>query len=295
MKNFFIFLLFCAYFLEAFSQGESGFINFDNSSDLFRISIDTSISNNIWQIGKPDKQFFKKAYSVPNDIITDSIYPYPINNNSIFYFGIKVTGAFPGFYEETDLSFLYKMDSDTLNDYGMIEFSIDTGQTYNNLLQTEYFEVTDSAGNIIASNGDGNSIVFTGKNHGWYRFSTGLAYPSQDTIIFRFTFHSDANQNNRDGWMIDNIDWYEWWEGINEKNIDLIIFPNPTKDVLQVDSKIKIKEISIISELGRTIISKSINFMPISFYIKDLQDGIYFLKIMTEDNNVVMRKFIKSN
>lgn len=296
MKKFFIFLIFSPFFSEVYSQWGGGFINFDDSSDLFRISIDTSISNNIWQIGKPDKQFFKEAYSVPNDIITDSINPYPINNTSIFYLGINLTYPNPGFYEETDFSFFYKMDSDTLNDYGKIEFSIDTGQTYYNLLQTAYFQVTDSVGNIIANYGNGNSIVFTGKSIGWYHFySTLIELPSPDTIIFRFTFHSDANQNNRDGWMIDNVGWFTWYEGINEKNFNFTIFPNPTKDVLQFDSKIKIKEISIISELGRTILTKAINVMPISIEVKDLQDGIYLVKIINDDNTLMMKKFIKLN
>ena len=106
---------------------------------------------------------------------------------------------------------------------------------------------------------------------------------------------SDGIQNNRDGWMLDNITWMTYWEGMPEIIKDCKIFPNPGKDFIEVEPKIKIKEFSIISEFGQTIISKSIDFMPSSLDIRNLNEGIYFLKITTEDNNIIMRKFIKSD
>jgi len=291
MKKHYILFYFLLFFLKGVSQ--DGYITFDNPTNLFRIKIDTSNPGNIWQIGKPDKQFFKKAHSLPNDIITDSINPYPVNNNSIFYLGINLPYPNPGWYQETDFSFFYKMDSDTINDYGKIEFSLDTGQTFYNLLRTYSFHVTDSTGNIIANYGNGDTIVFSGKTNGWYQFySTLILLPSPDTIIFRFTFHSDSNQNDHDGWMIDDIGWFTWWEGIQENFYDFKIFPNPAKDILQIDSKRKIKEVSVITELGQTLLKNSITNMPVILNIRSIDNGLYIMKIVYEGDEMMMKKFL---
>jgi len=209
MKKFFLFSIFITFFAQGYSQ--FGVITFDNATNLYRIKIDTSVPNNKWQIGKPTKTFFTSAYSIPNAIVTDTIHPYPTNNNSVFYLGTTIFGGWMG----TTLDFFYKMDSDTLNDYGKIEISIDTGKTFYNLLSYSQYTVYDSVGNFIVGNGFGSPIVFTGKSHSWYDFNMySNLLPSPDTIIYRFTFHSDAIQSNRDGWMIDNISYGLWWEGI---------------------------------------------------------------------------------
>jgi hypothetical protein len=288
MKKFFIFSIFIALFSEAYAQW--GGISFDDRVNLYRIKIDTSVPNNIWQIGKPNKTFFTSAHSIPNAIVTDTIHPYPTNNNSVFYLGVSLPGDWMG----TILEFYYKMDSDTLNDFGKIEFSIDTGKTFFNMLPTSDYTVYDSAGNIIAGSYFGSPIVFTGKSHSWYLCTIFSQYlPAPDTITYRFTFHSDGIQNNRAGWMIDNSTYGLWAEGIQEKSQDFKIFPNPVKDILQCDSKTKIKEISVISELGRTLVTKSITSTPISLDLKDLPDGMYILKIINNDNAIGLKKFIK--
>ena len=54
-------------------------------SSLF-VVIDSD-SNNVWQIGKPQKIIFDSAATAPNVIVTDTVNYYPPNNNSIFIVG----------------------------------------------------------------------------------------------------------------------------------------------------------------------------------------------------------------
>ena len=75
--------------LEIYITGE-GFYRWDVISDYKYILIDTTIDNNIWQIGKPSKSLFSSALSSPNAIITDTSNTYPINNESYFYLKIYV-------------------------------------------------------------------------------------------------------------------------------------------------------------------------------------------------------------
>jgi len=276
-------LLFWALFsLVIGGYSQAGFINFYNSSDLFRIKIDTSNPYNCWQIGRPNKTVFNSSYSPPNAIVTDTIHPYPVNNNSVFYLGFSLPDYNPWYYEETDLSFYFKLETDSLTDWGKIEFSIDTGKTYYNILQVSQFTVTDSAGNIIASNGVGNPVVFTGTYHGWCYFSTKqIELPYPDTIIYRFTFHSDSVQTNRDGWMIDNITYLSFWEGIQESGSGFKIYPNPAKDFIKIRNSESRNPYSLcfLDDMG--IVRKKVENLQgdREVYVGDLAEGVYFVVV----------------
>ncbi len=100
-------------------------ISFDDTSTFTYIKIDTAYHNNIWQVGKPDKVLFNSAHTVPNAIVTDTINPYPTNNNSSFIFRATQTVGSTNFL----LQFYFKINTDSLNDYGTIEASPDNGIT----------------------------------------------------------------------------------------------------------------------------------------------------------------------
>lgn len=252
------------------------------------INIDTSNSDNVWQVGRPDKHLFTSAFSLPNDIITDSINPYPINNNSTFY--LQVT---PFFYPDYTIEFVYKIDADSINDYGRIEVSFDNGQNYLNFLSVATFQITDSLGNIIFNNQTGSSNIFTGKSNGWYYFTSNIYFPEIPPPKLRFIFHSDSIQNNRDGWMIDNISWIINYQGVNYLSNNCRIYPNPTKEILTIDGSIKISEISILNQIGEILFNKTTDKTPYSIDLRTLDQGVYFLKLLTIDNNTILKKIIK--
>jgi len=70
----------------AFSQQEN---DFDGETNL-PVFLDSTQSNNIWQIGRPNKTQFTNAISQPNALVTDTILTYPTNNASSFTFKIEV-------------------------------------------------------------------------------------------------------------------------------------------------------------------------------------------------------------
>jgi hypothetical protein len=202
MKKFMLLSLFTLFLLNSYAQWGYGFVNFDDTAGLFRIYIDPSIPNNIWQIGAPHKPFFTSSYSVPNAIVTDTLNSYPVNNNSVFYY--RTSGDFNTDAHFTYLDLWYKMDCDTLIDFGKIEISLDTGQTWYNMTAGDWnsnWIVKDSLGNTINESGNGNTIVFTGISKGWCEFVYDEYLPEMliDTIIFRFTFHSSGVSVPRDG------------------------------------------------------------------------------------------------
>ena len=263
-------------------------ITFDDTISMNRVLIDTSVQNNIWQIGIPQKSIFNSAYSLPRAILTDTINYYPNNCNFSFFIG-------GGYYSDAIfavLEFKYKIDCDTINDYGKVEGSIDAGVTFNNLLP--FLSVYDSNDNQINITDD--TIVFTGKSNGWYtaKYLLPVVPSINDSIIFKYSFHSDSIQNNRDGWIIDNVNWGLVLEAIENKNSLFKIFPNPTDRSLNIITQEKIDKIIIENIAGQLVREIKKPRVPISINIEDLPSGIIFMKFYSLDNNLIcVEKILK--
>ena len=97
----------------------------------------------------------------------------------------------------------------------------------------------------------------------------------------------DLNKYNINGtWM---LRVYTDSEGINEIYSSLNIYPNPAKDQLFIETEMAVEEISVYDVYGRQ--QSTVNGQQ-SIDISNLSNGIYFVKIKSENNEVVKR-FIK--
>ena len=238
MKTKFFIILSLSYVI-IYGQYDGNYdIDFDDQYGIEFLFVDT-ISNheNIWQIGSPEKNSFDEAYSAPNAICTDLVNPYPVNDTSTFTITNIAAGGFENNYFVI-LEGKYMIDSDSLNDFGLIEFSPDKGHTWIDLINdTIYLHKgcyewwTDRPS-------------FTGKTNGWKDFGVQLAgfgdefnlhWP--DTVIYRFTFISDSIQTNRSGWILDDLHFEDWWESIidNRNNsFNSEVYPNPAENFVTI-------------------------------------------------------------
>jgi len=284
-------------------------INFDDGQNMNFLNIDHSLPANVWQIGKPQKPFFDSAYSAPNAIVTDTINSYPVNNLSVFYLYLP---------DEWDalgqmLHFRYKINCDTLTDYGLIEFSLDKGLTWHNLLseanayQTQWnIQLAYPPYTVLFNNND-TVNPFTGKSSGWYTFNMPFGfyfYPlGTDTVYYKLSFHSDGIQTNKDGWMMDDLLIADLYEGVTENNSDWAISaePNPFVQDLNLNLKsIKLQNpkqeftYEIFSARGEKITSRSFygNRVKIEA-LEKFAAGVYFLKIRSDSVMIGTRKLIK--
>ncbi|MBN1186802.1 MAG: hypothetical protein JXB49_31275 [Bacteroidales bacterium] len=143
-------------------------LNFDDNYVLNHLTIDTiSNPNNIWQVAAPQKGEFIHAFSVPNVIITDSVNSYPVNDTSSFIITNVALGEGFDNQHTVILEGQYFVDSDSLQDYGKIEFSPDNGATWVDLFHdtvpvSEWYWLFDKP-------------VLTGKSNGWKSFGLNLA------------------------------------------------------------------------------------------------------------------------
>lgn len=270
--------------LTVFSQNNPNtgfpiFIDFDNWMDTIyaKLEIDTTNLNNIWQIGKPQKNVLNATFNPENVIITDTINPYPTNDTSSFIIKSNVAGGY--------LAGWYYCHTDSLNDYGLIEISIDSGQTWINMLE-------DSL--VIANIGINITEIpiLTGNSNGWQFFDLGIYFYNlspqhHGNYWVKFTFISDSIDTGHEGLMFDNL-----LVGIvaNTKQIyqlnNLKVFPNPANNVLnfQFTEPINNAEIRIYSSIGQLVGQTALPLpqTDIQFNVSDWTKGVYFYGIYVE-------------
>lgn len=246
----------------------------DTSGHFF---LDTLQTNNIWQIGSPSKSIFNSAYSGSLTIITDSLNPYPTSNQSSFIIQLFSD-------DHTELTFKHKYDFDEGYDGGIIEVSFDMGNTWMNIIDTiEFGDYDNNYNTPIASYN--NKIGYSGSTSEWQTGLFYFKYPQYGTL-FKFTLSSDPADNQREGWMIDDLQFWIIGTSTEEVNrIPINIYPNPFNDYIQikVDNQYKF-DLNLIDINGR-IISQNKNLFSSNYQLNtsSLEKGIYFLEIIFQN------------
>ncbi len=300
MKKLLILFLTGLFPIISFGQIADFNFTFDDPSDWMYLSIDTiSDENNIWEVGPSQKTFFTSVMSQPNVIVTSSKDPYPINDTSSFIITYIAHGH--GFSRDgvAGLYGWYCINSDTLNDFGKIEFSPDKGETWVDILKDSV--LIDTLRNKYWPDYNSFHLKLTGNSDGWTYFSIDLELlgffyniHDGDSLLYRFSFISDNIQTNKDGLMFDNLSFYDVGESIkyNQNRNSLISYPNPVSEFLTIKKIVPngIPTIQIFDSKGKLIYSqKKLIDEPVN--IRDLNNGIYFLRY-SDSKNVYTGSFV---
>jgi hypothetical protein len=241
--------------------------------------------HNIWQIGAPHKTEFTSALSAPNVIVTDTINPYPANDTSVFILKVPFRRPIPGWglSAPVNVQFYYQLQKDT-GSLALLEVSQDSG--------LHLYNVNDSLPSLLSSSGSSLPDL-SDTTSSWSLFSINFntlalfGISPGDSFLFRFTFISDSVTPGKDGWMVDNIGLYYYWEGIPQiVNNNLIsIYPNPTKGNIYIHPNgqdAKNGSVSIYNMQGQEVYS--MNQLPSGGYLDlPVPDGIYTLRYSAED------------
>lgn len=152
-------------------------------------------------------------------IITDTINSYPISHTSCFYFRFDSLPLYwSGMCKDMQLHVYHKLQCDSLTEGGYIEISYDSGLTFHNIVDDDdlfgnalnynqtlsdfFYSKQDTLNNGIPS--------FTGNWTGWkkssyYWYGLMPVKSIQNLALIRFCFQSDSLENNKNGWMIDDV------------------------------------------------------------------------------------------
>lgn len=307
MKNFYLFL-FISLSTICFAQPPQITIHFDDTTYQNYITIDTS-SAKVWQIGKPQKTLFDSAYNTPNVIVTDTSNFYPTNDTSSFILNL---GSVIGGSSSYELSFRQKIDFEKKADGGVILVKCNDSLWHNVFDNNPYCISVYGFSPWTANNLDtlNNGFYgFTGIDTTWQKISLGiicnasrLKDKSQPFLELKFIIFSDSNQTNQEGWMIDDIRFYDYGgtcSSIEEFNQaeTLNIFPNPTYDISYLDLSNLIKggalRVSIVNLLGEEVQSYYTSEALTKLSFKDFPSGIYQIMVFEEDKIIGKSKIIK--
>lgn len=278
------------------AQGLCHCDNFDGNLSGFIcgelvIEFDTTHGANSWQIGQAQKTVFNQAYSLPNALMTDTMNFYPIHDTSILTVKVPVCGL--SNYAQT-ISFYYKLNTDSLADYGKLEVSADDGLTFIDVLKQwddyGFFWIYDTLES------------FTGNTSDWTLFEICVSslldsFPYADTVQYRFTFISDGNQTNKDGWIIDDLFIYEP-DNIQEliTNTGSNCYPNPTRDCLNIEYeffKNNTFKLELYNDNGKLLKTEIHDNRLIILDLREFKSGIYFYRIIDKINNFqTFNKFV---
>lgn len=289
-RNLLIYLAFCT----GVTWGQDVNQDFDGADTLaccsIFIELDTAAENN-WQIGPPTKELFDSPFSPPNVLVTDTINPYADNVISRFNFEIELT-------EEIEIYGIYamqwtqKIDIDSINDIGYIEYSGD-GEEWESVFGSPNVYSFYGYGADDVDTTDSGIVGFQGTNNTWEDIwlCFDLSWMSStDTFRLRYTLESDTVENEgHDGWMIDNLSAHiTWFHTINENEQDnyLEIFPNPTYGVVNIQARKTtayhvIEEMQLMDINGKIIREYGLSPTKFEIDLRDLPDGVYILKIRT--------------
>jgi len=281
-KKFFFILLSLTTFLAKgqICGGQSVFIHNYGDTTLSCFVKDTS---RLWQVGSSDKTILNYSGIT---IMTDTTASYPPNANSSFQ--LKIPAGDMGF---SYLSCVYKTDTDSLADYGLIEVSIDNGNTWLNI--DSLLGITPPV--LTGKTESGISYYFQ------YSLISGFSPNICDTIYYKFSFISDSIDTYKEGIQYNSIQIVNWADFIYEtsSNNTVFTFPNPSANEITLEFEQNNSEntlLEILNLLGQTIhgetlkgeIGKQLKTVDVSA----LQNGIYFIKLKNRDQTYSTR-FIK--
>lgn len=250
------------------------------------VHIDTS-ANNIWQIGKPQKTIFDSSATEPNVIVTDTINNYPINNASSFHIDVIPWGT----NGILGIQWKQKLDMDKKRDGGLVEFSVDYGATWESAFNNPYvyniFGYPTASFDTLVS----GEYAFSGTDSLWE--DVWLCYDMMwitawvDTIKVRFTFISDSINDNKEGWMIDNINAHVTYAHPvkeNASNEYFNVYPNPAKNIINIELQ-RVNEFHIIENMqlinSEGKLMQEWNKIPTRYWIdvSKYPNGMYYLRI----------------
>ncbi len=272
-----------------------------SASNSIFIHLDTS-STNIWQIGKPKKALFDSAATVPNALVTDTSNFYPPNNISVAGFSVYKGPFFPGILA---IQWKQKLDMNHKLDGGIIEFSLDSGTTWSNAFNNPYvynFYGYDLKNVDTLANG---KVAFSGTDSTWR--DIWLCYDQSwlsqsDSLMVRFTFISDSVNNNKEGWIIDNLTVHPTFvHTISEVKQEeyLVASPNPTSGKIQIlaqklDQFHLFEKMELYNSDGRLVQEFGQSPTKFDLDISSHANGVYYLKVysnvQTETLRIVLKK-----
>ncbi len=135
--------------------------------------------------------------------------------------------------------------------------------------------------NLAASGGHGNILIRIQSNN---NLQSGEFVTKRANIHFDYNFPIETNDANT---VFENLSVID-----QEKDTSVKIFPNPANDTLNISANGTIKIVEIYDVQGRMTQASVVNSSAVKINVNSFSNGVYFLRIKTE-NGTSVQKIIK--
>ena len=290
IKNYF--LVFCFLCSSLALNAQQWLQYFDGADTAYNNSIIFSIDTtggNVWQVGPPQKTIFDSAASVPNVLVTDTINFYPANDSSYCDATVQVWTS----WGILALQWKQKLDLDSAEDVGVIEYSLDHGVTWTSIFNDPHVYNFYGYDTVNVDTVPSGVVGFTGRDTAWSDiwlcFDMSWLSITTDTVKFRFKIETDSIDNSSEGWMIDNMNShltiFHTAKGEQDRPY-LTVYPNPTSSIVYIETRHLnqfhiIEKMELIDLSGKAV--KTWSNIPTKYWVdvSDVPNGSYILKVQT--------------
>ena len=146
----------------------------------------------------------------------------------------------------------------------------------------------ENAGEITGAGiyGYGEEVTLTATANEGYKF---VNWTENDTVVSTEAEYSFVITGDRS--LVAN---FVSTESISELEASFKVYPNPVSDMLFIEAEIEVEEVAIFDVYGRqqNLSNSATQQLSNSIDVSSLNNGIYFLKVVTSEGEVVKR-FIK--
>ena len=134
--------------------------------------------------------------------------------------------------------------------------------------------------------GYGEEVTLTATANEGYKF---VNWTENDTVVSTEAEYSFVITGDRS--LVAN---FVSTESISELEASFKVYPNPVSDMLFIEAEIEVEEVAIFDVYGRqqNLSNSATQQLSNSIDVSSLNNGIYFLKVVTSEGEVVKR-FIK--
>ncbi|MBL0314236.1 MAG: T9SS type A sorting domain-containing protein [Flavobacteriales bacterium] len=80
---------------------------------------------------------------------------------------------------------------------------------------------------------------------------------------------------------------------VERENLEVKLWPNPTHHVLKAQLPVSAESVELYNAAGRLIFSEKVYHKSQQWNIRDLEYGVYFLRVLMEDGSVVTERVVK--
>ncbi|MEP7262966.1 MAG: CARDB domain-containing protein [Bacteroidota bacterium] len=254
-----------------------------------------------WQLGPPTQPFLNAAHSGTNAWTLGTNTNY-VNNDTAGLFSLITTCAGSHCYK---ISFWHQFKMEEFQDGGVVEYSVDLGQTWKNINFDLVYGIGDNYDYVTALSSLGNiNRGFTGTSLGW-KYSEKVIRPGVTApMIIRWRFGSDGSRDD-EGWSVDDVCITDLGfcaplsiDEITESGLGLgQNYPNPFTGKTTIEYTIPgMGDVQLIisDALGRIIsVTDNKNMQPGEYQVElndnQLRAGIYFYTLIFNGEKITKR------